>query len=279
MRPEIEPATALLVHWVSGELHVGDGRLAEAIEEFRAAEKLQRVLATEHALTGMATSSIAHAQLRLGDVSDARVTLEGVTQRELEFGEARTALAALRLAEDDRQAATDALAPILDGTAPIIRVGTLIQALVLDAVAADQLADAGRVEADIERALDIAEPDALIFPFLVAPGRELLERHPRHRTAHAALLSDILDALRGEAPADRVRAGEVEPLTESELRVLRYLPTNLTAPEIAAELYLSTSTVKTHLRHVYEKLGVHRRTEAVERARQLGLIGSSARQP
>jgi LuxR family maltose regulon positive regulatory protein len=69
----------------------------------------------------------------------------------------------------------------------------------------------------------------------------------------------------------------IEPLTQSELRVLRHLPTNLTAPEIAGELYLSTSTVKTHMRHVYEKLGAHRRTDAVERARQLGLIGSGTR--
>jgi LuxR family maltose regulon positive regulatory protein len=277
MRPEIEPATALLVHWVSGEMHIGEGRLRDAIEDFHAAERLQRLLATEHALTGMARASIAQTQLRLGDVSDAKATLAGISGRELEFGEARTAIAALRLAEDDRHAATEALAPILDGTAPVIRLGTLIQALVLDAVAADQLADAVRVEADIERALDIAETDALIFPFLMFPARDLLERHPRHQTAHASLLSDILDALGGEPPADRARAAPVDPLTESELRVLRHLPTNLTAPEIAGELYLSTSTVKTHMRHVYEKLGVHRRTEAVERARQLGLIGSPTR--
>ena len=50
----------------------------------------------------------------------------------------------------------------------------------------------------------------------------------------------------------------VEPLTESELRVLRYLPSNLTAPEIAGRARASTSTVKTHMRHIYEKLGVHR---------------------
>jgi LuxR family maltose regulon positive regulatory protein len=148
---------------------------------------------------------------------------------------------------------------------------------VLDAVVADQLTDAARAEEDIERALDIAEQDALIFPFLIVPGQDLLARHPRHRTAHAALLSDILDALAGKAPADRGRADTAEPLTDSELRVLRHLTTNLTAPEIADALYLSTSTVKTHMRHVYEKLGVHRRTEAVERARQLGLIGSAAR--
>lgn len=278
VRPEIEPATALLVHWVSGELHAGEGRWAEAIAEFRAAEQLQRVLATEHALTGVAMASIALVQLRLGEVSDARATLTTLTERELESGEGRTAMAALRLAEHDAPAAAAELAPILEGSAPVIRAGTMIQALVLDAVAADQLTDAVRAEMDIERALDIAEPDTLIFPFLIVPGQDLLARHPRHRTAHAALLSDILDALAGKPPADRGQAEVLEPLTESELRVLRHLPTNLTAPEIAEALYLSTSTVKTHMRHVYEKLGVHRRTEAVERARQLGLIGSSARQ-
>ena len=54
--------------------------------------------------------------------------------------------------------------------------------------------------------------------------------------------------------------------------MLRYLPTNLSAPEIASELYVSPNTVKTHIRHLYAKLGTHRRAEAVERARALGLL-------
>jgi LuxR family maltose regulon positive regulatory protein len=54
--------------------------------------------------------------------------------------------------------------------------------------------------------------------------------------------------------------------------VLRYLPTNLCTREIAAELYLSTNTVKTHQRHLYQKLGASSRTEAVEQARALGLL-------
>ncbi len=58
--------------------------------------------------------------------------------------------------------------------------------------------------------------------------------------------------------------------------MLRYLPTHLTAPEIAAELSVSTSTVKTHLRNLYLKLGVHRRAEAVKRARALHLLAPSA---
>jgi LuxR family maltose regulon positive regulatory protein len=72
-------------------------------------------------------------------------------------------------------------------------------------------------------------------------------------------------------------AALAEPLSVSELRVLRYLPSNLSAPDIAGELFVSTSTVKTHMRHVYEKLGVHRRTDAVERARHLGLLAAATR--
>ena len=59
--------------------------------------------------------------------------------------------------------------------------------------------------------------------------------------------------------------------------MLRYLPTNLTAPEIAGELYVSRNTVKTHMRRLYAKLGTHRRAEAVTRARDLGLLAPSAR--
>jgi LuxR family transcriptional regulator, maltose regulon positive regulatory protein len=69
----------------------------------------------------------------------------------------------------------------------------------------------------------------------------------------------------------------LEPLRESEIRILRYLPTNLSAPEIAQELFLSPNTVKTHIRHLYDKLGTHRRTDAVERARALGLLAPSRR--
>ena len=56
------------------------------------------------------------------------------------------------------------------------------------------------------------------------------------------------------------------------MRVLRLLATNLTVPEIAGELFVSANTVKTHTKRIYRKLGVHRRSEAVDRARSLGLM-------
>jgi DNA-binding NarL/FixJ family response regulator len=67
-----------------------------------------------------------------------------------------------------------------------------------------------------------------------------------------------------------------ETLTHGETRVLHYLPTNLSAREIAGELYVSVNTVKTHQRHLYAKLGVRSRTEAVQQARALGLLAPSA---
>ena len=90
----------------------------------------------------------------------------------------------------------------------------------------------------------------------------------------------VLDLRAGASPRPR---GAVAPprddLSEAELRVVRFLPTNLKAPEIASELFVSSNTVRTHLRHIYAKLDAHNRTEAVARARELGLLapGRAAR--
>ena len=105
---------------------------------------------------------------------------------------------------------------------------------------------------------------------------ELLDALPRHETAHGALLADIVDLLRGaSAPStDRERLSQPEELSPSELRVLRYLPTNLTRPEIARELYVSINTVNTHIRNIYSKLGARDRSSAVQRARELRLLST-----
>jgi LuxR family maltose regulon positive regulatory protein len=106
-------------------------------------------------------------------------------------------------------------------------------------------------------------------------------RHARQRTAHPALIRKIISALGGRTPAaPAVPAAPAagppehlpEPLSQAEARVLRFLQTSLSAPEIARELYVSVNTVRTHMRHVYDKLGAHRRLEAIDRARTLGLL-------
>jgi LuxR family maltose regulon positive regulatory protein len=79
----------------------------------------------------------------------------------------------------------------------------------------------------------------------------------------------------GGIVAPRLPEPLLEPLSESEVRVLRYLPTNLTAPEIARELSVSPNTVRTHIRNMYAKFGAHHRAETVELARALGLLAPS----
>jgi LuxR family transcriptional regulator, maltose regulon positive regulatory protein len=94
----------------------------------------------------------------------------------------------------------------------------------------------------------------------------------RDRTAHATPLSTILDVLAGSSRAAEAPPPLLDPLSDAELRVVRYLPTNLKASEIGAELRVSANTVRTQLRRIYVKLDAHSRSEAVARARQLGLL-------
>jgi len=279
LRPNAEPAKGLLVRYARGIQHLGQGLLGKAVADFVEVRRLQSLMVTPDPLAIQARALQVQALVRLGDVPAARAALATAADDERAYGETQAALASILLAERDARAAADVLGTVLTGTTHVVRDASLINALLLDALAHDMLGDSRAAEDDVERALDLAEPDALILPFVVTPARDLLERHPRHRTAHAALLANILDVLAG-SPV-RPRRGELpelqEALTESEIRVLRYLPSNLSAPEIAAEVFLSTSTVKTHMRHIYEKLGAHKRTEAVDRARELGLLGPSAR--
>ena len=279
LRPDAEPAKAILVRYSRGLHRLGQRRPAEALASLAEAQRLQSQLLAPDPLAVAARALQAQTLAGLGDAVAARTVLETASGPEGEFAETRIALAAIHLAERDPRGALAVLAPVLAGEAPVIADYALPNAFIVAAVARDLIGDSRAAEDDVERALDLAEPDALVLPFLLTPARELLERHPRHRTAHAALLSSILDVLAG-SPVRARRGGPTEladDLTESEIRVLRYLPSNLSAPEIAAEVFLSTSTVKTHMRHIYEKLGAHKRTEAVERARELGLLGPSAR--
>ena len=211
------------------------------------------------------------------DFARAEQTLADLSEHDRDRAETRIATAVLRLAQDDPRAAVAALAPVLDGSTPVLQKAWLAHAFLLEAIARDTLGDAAAANRALERALDLAEPDGALLWFLLHPVPGLLERHARHGTAHAALIAEILSLLAGRKPAQPAGPQPpLEPLSSSEIRVLRYLPTNLTMPEIAGELYVSHNTVRTHMRHLYTKLGSHRRAEAVARARDLGLLAPSA---
>ena len=267
-----EPGIQLLVHLISATLPAARGRHHEALAEFAAAGQVQELMAGEHALTSRVAAWTIATQARLGRTGQARASLAALGERLVTTGEIRNAAAVVCLAEQDPAGARRQLRAVLDGSAPVNPYLTLVEAHLLDALACRDLGDEDTARAAVEQALHLAEPDRLILPFAMTGAWELLTALPPQATSHAALVADILDAVSGGGPGQA--AAPAEGLSPSELRVLRYLPTNLTRPEIAGELSVSPNTVNTHIRRIYAKLGATDRSSAVQRGRELRLLSS-----
>jgi LuxR family maltose regulon positive regulatory protein len=192
-----------------------------------------------------------------------------------EEGEILVAAARVALARDDVKRASELLAPVLDGSVRVVYGRARVEAAVLQSLVSARAGDAERGRVWIEHALDIAEPEGMRGPFLDAtPGiAEPLRLAIRRGTAHRWLVASLLAAADGGTRETASLPHELlEPLSEREQVVLRYLPTLMSNPEIAGELFVSVNTVKTHLKSIYRKLGVSHRRDAVRRARELRLI-------
>ena len=272
-----------VLHYARAFVPMGQGRYDEALAEFRAAETTRPLVARDHVLPLEVRGWVALTQVLIGDTATARATRAALDPEERDGPGMRIVAASIALREGSPHEVIEEVAPMLaqaaggaeaNGRPQVVNLRrATVHALLLDAVARDALGDAEAAEASIERALELAEQDGMILQFTLVPVRELLERHPKHRTAHASLLATIQDLLGGTMPERRRATTPLrDELSEAELRVMRYLPSNLKATEIAAELFVSANTVRTHLRHIYAKLDAHSRGEAVARARELGLL-------
>jgi LuxR family transcriptional regulator, maltose regulon positive regulatory protein len=277
LQTDTGPDISLLMHHTTAVLHVCRGRREEALEEFSAADQLRSRLDGSHALANQVTGWRLATLARLGRPGEARAALAAVDEERAASGEIRNAGAVICLAEGDPAGALAAVRAVLDGTAPIIGYVTALEAHLLAGLAHRELGDPRAANQAAEHALALAESDRLVLPFAMTLSGELLEAVPRHETAHGALLAAILDVLSGSSPA----LGKPRPLLEAEglspgeLRVLRYLPTNLSRPEIAGQLSVSVNTVSTHVRSIYAKLQVTDRSAAVQRARELRLLAAA----
>ena len=276
LQTDTGPDIRLLLHQTAGILHAGRGRLQKALEEFGAAQHLASQLEGSQALASQVAGWLLATQARLGLPGEARAGLAALDDEQASSGEIRNARAVISLAEGDPAGALGALHDVLDGKAPVLGYVTLVEAHLLAGLAHRELGDQRAANQAAERALALAESDRLVLPFAMTGSAELLEALPRYQTAHGALVADILDILHGSSPAAKVQSSlpPVEELSLGELRVLRYLPTNLSRSEIAGELSVSLNTVSTHLRSIYAKLQVRDRSSAVRRARELGLMAA-----
>jgi len=283
---DTQPAAVLAIRYLRGMLELERGRDAAALAALEAGDPLARRLAGPNYFVDRIRALLVHALVRLGQAERAGQFLAGLGEQDRERDPIRVAAAELRLAQDDPQAALAALAPVEGHVSEDYWGFWRARAHMLEAIARDGLGDPDAADAALERALDLSERSGDLTPFLFYPAAGLLERHARHRTAHAALVAEIRGMLAGTqaGPLYGTRPPSrpeplLEPLSGSEVRVLRYLPTNLSAPEIARELSVSTNTVKSHMRHLYAKFGTHHRAEAVDLARALGLLAPARTSP
>ncbi len=265
---------------VSAQLHAVRGEPETGLRLLRPATADHDGYQLPPLLTDAVDSATAVLRLRLGEVDRAAklaLTLER-SQRALSVATAST----VRLGLRDPEGALRATDRLLAG-AEILPLAEII-GWVSRAVALDMLGDPEDAENALERALDLAEPRGYRRPLLDAGSRVgmLLRRLVRRGTGHRALVGELLLALEspsrsGSGTSEVPVAPVAEPLSKRELTVLRYMPTTLPYPEIASELFVSVNTIKTHVRHVYRKLDVGNRRDAVARARALRLLGPAGR--
>ena len=206
-----------------------------------------------------------------GDLDAARLAIE---RRELLDGDGGLVLARISLAQGSP---LNALAEIeaYDPSSGARDLAGRVEAGVLEAVAKHELNDRAGAAVAIESALGLAERGNYRRAFVDGgPSvRGLLVERVRHGTDHRALVAELIAALERRAASKELTLPELlEPLSDREQAVLRYLPTMMSNAEIASELFLSVNTVKTHLKAIYRKLGATRRRDAVERARRVELL-------
>jgi LuxR family transcriptional regulator, maltose regulon positive regulatory protein len=232
-------------------------------------------------LAGRARAARARLLAAAGDDTAAMATLdeEAGGREPVEA----VGLARLQLARGEPAAAVATVAPLLAGVpgGPAADKPSLaIEASLVDAAGTQALGDHDAAARSLRRALDLAGPEGFRRAFVEGgtPVRALLVDHLHREDSHRALAGTLLARLRdatgstASPGAAAAAAALVEPLSEREQVVLRYLPSTLSAGEIADELFVSLNTVKTHIKSIYRKLDTNRRWDAVRRARQLQLL-------
>jgi LuxR family maltose regulon positive regulatory protein len=200
-----------------------------------------------------------------GNLAGAEALLGGAP----ETGELAAARVDLSLAHSDprtARAVLDAWTPqedhLRDSVRHLLRTFAVLEAE----------GDGRAARESLERAVAAAGGDRLCWPFLEVPASlQALRRNP---LPDSSWLTTDLVWKAAVAMNPRVGAQDAltEPLTQRELDVLAYLPGRMRNQEIAADMFVSVNTVKTHVASIYRKLGVTERNEAVERATGLGLL-------
>jgi LuxR family maltose regulon positive regulatory protein len=254
----------------------------------RASSLLQEAeqIAGQYSLPLTADSLLAEFQLRLylarGDPRSAG-ELAGKRKLEIEskFNHMRESeyllYVRILLAEGKAQAALEMLEWCLDQFKALGWQGGVIELLILKAKAQEKTGHKQEACASLEQALAIAEPEGYLRSFIEEGEavKGLLQQvliGPGIRPQLASYASELLSVFEQSSRKPHMEEGIIEPLTEREAEVMKYIANGLSNQEIAGCLYLSPNTLKAHTQNIFAKLNVHNRLQAVNKARKLKLI-------
>jgi LuxR family maltose regulon positive regulatory protein len=226
----------------------------------------------------MARSDMTAAVVELDRMAGAPAVSVSIVRETAQIARARLTVArgehdeALRLLEELRQSAEAAG-----------RTGKLIEILTLQALALWERNKKEQAVGTLTRALALAEPEGYVRTFvdegaamgdLLSAALEDRQRNPSGAAGRvpARYLAKLMAALAQDAAAPSVDERLPEPVRERELEVLALIAAGKSNAEIARELFVSVSTVKTHINNLYRKLDARNRTQAVARAREMGVL-------
>jgi LuxR family transcriptional regulator, maltose regulon positive regulatory protein len=275
------------------QLAEANENLAKAVE---VAQRLGHLPALRRAKAQQARLSLAQGNLMLAEqwseAAGIRVDEELDYEREVEY----LVLARLFIAKNRAKDAVILLDRLLQADEATGRIGNVIQSLALKVIAHQAVDDTEQAMKILERALSLAEPEDYIRVFVDegVPMREVVSRFlaVSTQTPRALQTSVSLDYVRkllaafpqtetehtvehiGARTTEHPAASSalIEPLSIREQEVLELLAAGMSNQEIAKHLVVTEGTVKTHAKSIYGKLGVHSRTQAVARARELDLL-------
>jgi len=273
---------AVIVQLSSSRLLASSGAIDRARDELIDAARTYWTGETPPALRAQLCRSAIDLALRAGDIGDA-LRWEH-TLRSIDGVEVGNAIE-LRLA----QARGDVnLAALVDSKmAADEAVPRRIDTLLAGAAILAELGDASRARALVGQATVLGEPERFVRRFLESDEgvREILDKlassmdsddFPVGSPVFVDQLVAGLRLMRTETTRWPAPDGLIDPMSERELEILDLLVEGLSYREIADRLYISRNTVKTHVRHVYTKLGVASREAALDEAERLGIVGSIA---
>jgi LuxR family maltose regulon positive regulatory protein len=275
-----------ITYAVLARVQQAQGDASGALDAIEMARKSAPDAQAYHPLNPV-SAYLARAQLAQGDVESAlrwarkrRLDADGELSymREVEH----LVLARIFVAQGKPGEALRLLGRLLSAAHAGGRVGSMIEILTLQALILQAEGDAARAASILGRALSLAKPEGYVRMFVDegAPMTALLRRLPSDEVS-PRYVGRLLIVLRqsgwdNKLPLDTTipknRLPLSEPLSERELEVLRLVASGRSNREIARQLYVSLSTVKSHINNTYRKLGANSRTRAVARARDLNLV-------